>query len=398
MIERVEIIEKCNNMSHCAFCKEVGHTLSKCANDRIPVLVDRIVNAANYSIVYQPGPNPLYLVRDLERLVVSERRMVSRKLGLGCGGNKADIIRVLYDEKRGDVETARAALNMDTIVAELTDMYSRNNRLFEPCCQFERDLSAKVEREIAREREIDECKFKIMCSMIDVNHAYRKTRRLEGIIAESTAAYNAASDEADRLRKVYDLAHHNWIQSKNQTAKDANAMVRNMMNNAPFRKACADSRLAETQAKTEHDIHHAAMLEADKRRMEMYDVMDDAIAAYHKSYAALKEAAVHHAEAEAELEAAIGPIKFNITTNVKPDQVFEDTDCPVCLDDTIPLAVAGCKHKICHSCLPILLTRARKDQTKNKTNPCCPLCRQNITQLTFSDAAMCQTISEQFCC
>ncbi len=389
-------------MSQCAFCKEMGHTLSKCDNERIPGLVAQLVNSANYSIVYQP--EPLYLTRDLERLVVAERRMVSRKLGLGCGGNKSDIIRVLYDNKKGNVETARAALNLDTVVAGLTEMYTSHTMLFEPCCQFERDLREKVERDIAREREIDTCKFKIMCSLIDVNRAYRETCRLEGIIFESTGMYNAARDEGVKLRDEYELAHYNWRQAKNQADDTAKEVVSNRLNRpdiTQLRKAHADSRLAETQAKTEHDIHYAAMLESDKRIMDRYDIMDDAIAAYHASYLVLQLAIVHHAEAQAELEAVqtryIDPIKFNIATVVKLDHVFEDIDCPVCLETTVPLVVAGCKHTICHSCLPILLTRSQEDK-QNKTKPCCPLCRQNITQLTFSDAAICLAISEQFCC
>jgi hypothetical protein len=61
-------------------------------------------------------------------------------------------------------------------------------------------------------------------------------------------------------------------------------------------------------------------------------------------------------------------------------QVFtvteEDTNCCVCFEtrETLQICQLNCSHKFCSECSITHIS-------KNKNNPCCPLCRKNITKI-----------------
>jgi hypothetical protein len=55
-------------------------------------------------------------------------------------------------------------------------------------------------------------------------------------------------------------------------------------------------------------------------------------------------------------------------------------ECPLCLEETkaVDTILTNCKHGFCGTCIKSLATSI-KDSTKK---PCCPMCRQEITELT----------------
>jgi hypothetical protein len=86
---------------------------------------------------------------------------------------------------------------------------------------------------------------------------------------------------------------------------------------------------------------------------------------------------------------------FNITTSVLPSNKGDKFECPICYDDVLDTQriTEGCGHDVCVSCFDTYLLGLRENYLKN---PTCCMCRSNITTISFTEEACCNTIKNKF--
>lgn len=90
------------------------------------------------------------------------------------------------------------------------------------------------------------------------------------------------------------------------------------------------------------------------------------------------------------------PKKFNIVAKIEErnqvqvEQVFQ---CPICLEDkenTVCLTT-NCNHNVCFDCFETYLEKLPREK-----QPCCSLCRTNISELYFTNKECCDKISNKY--
>ena len=302
-------------VSTCAFCKNTGHTISKCTSPAIQKLSDELVGLANYCIAFHP--NPTLLEGFVDSISGTQLNVLRRKLGLKCRDDKSAIIQKLYTNKVGldDArEVAKTALEQTGGLAIMQHKILR--------CYIANIL-------IGEDRIVDSNGCMIM--------------HIDPWCPEEQAILVQAQHDAR-------VENHNF---------EVRLARRNLDRNIAARRHLRDQLFAA----------NAAVVNA-REVLRVLQTVDEPAAAIRR---------------------------FAINTEFKVDRVIENTDCPICLEDDIPvdnLVVTGCNHTVCNGCLSTLLT---KTLAKPIVKPCCAMCRREINQLMFGDEAICQEITAQFC-
>ena len=295
----------------CAFCKNTGHTISKCTNPAIQKLADELVGMANYCIAFHP--NPTLLEGFVDSISCSQLNVIRRKIGLKCRDDKIAIIQKLYTDKVG-VDDSRVVVK--TALEQTGGL-------------------AIMQHKILR------------CYIANI------------LIGE------------DRIR-------------------DSNGCtIRYIAPCCPEEQAILVQ--AQNEARTEN---HNFEVRLARRNLERNRAT---VARLREQLAAANAAVINAREVLRVLQTVDEPRRFTINTEFKVDRVIEHTDCPICLEDDIPvenLVITGCNHAVCNGCLTILLT---KTLAKPIVKPCCSMCRREVNKLTFGDEAICRAITAQFC-
>lgn len=213
------------NASKCKFCKQLGHTISKCTDERMQHLTEYVTHAANYSIGYQPGP--VYLTRALKAMQSKDRHAVCVYLRLGSRDNTDAIVNALYTVPMTNpnaVELAKAAVQMSprglhSIDQDLKDSYhfhihfgdSPNfavmytNHYVPPCCPREEALYLEKKREIERrEREFDQhqARRRVIIAHTNMVRLRQELAAAETVWRDTRQAYLVANQALTALDPV----------------------------------------------------------------------------------------------------------------------------------------------------------------------------------------------------
>ena len=213
------------NQSKCKFCRQFGHSISKCTDQRMQHFTEYVTHAANYSIGYQPGP--VYLTRALKAMLSKDRHAVCVYLRLGSRDNTDAIVNALYTVPMTNpnaVELAKAAVEasprgLHSIDHDLKESYhfhvhfgdSPNfavmytNHYVPPCCPREEALYLEKKREIERrerEFEYDQTRRRLITAYANVVRLREEMAAAGTVWRDANQAHLAANQALTALDPV----------------------------------------------------------------------------------------------------------------------------------------------------------------------------------------------------
>lgn len=202
----------------CAFCKNTGHTISKCTSPAIQKLADELVGMANYCIAFHP--NPTLLEGFVDSITGSQLNVLRRKIGLKCRDNKTAIIQKLYTNKVG-LDDARAVAKTalehtgglaimqhkilrsyiaNILIGEdwIRDSNSCAIRYIAPCCPEEQAILVQAQHEA----RIENHNFEVNLARRDLDRRRATVIRLREQLAAANADVVNAREVLRVLRTV----------------------------------------------------------------------------------------------------------------------------------------------------------------------------------------------------
>ena len=210
------------NASKCKFCKQLGHSISKCTDERMQQVTEYVTHAANYSIGYQPGP--VYLTRTLKGMLSKERHAVCIRLGLGSRDNTDAIVNALYTVPMTNpnaVELAKASVEasprgLHSIDQDLKQSYHFHihfgdtpdfavmytNHYVPPCCSREEALYLEKKRDIERHErqfEYDQTRRRLVTAYENMVRLRAEITAAETVWRDARRAHVAANQALTSL-------------------------------------------------------------------------------------------------------------------------------------------------------------------------------------------------------
>jgi len=213
------------NQSKCKFCRQLGHSISKCTDVRMQNFTEYVTHAANYSIGYQPGP--VYLTRALKAMLSKDRHAVCVYLRLGSRDNTDAIVNALYTGPMTNpnaVELAKAAVDasprgLQSIDQDLKESYHFHvhfgdtpnfavmytNNYVPPCCPREEALYLEKKREIERRErqfEYDQTRRRLVTAYENMVRLREEMAAAETVWRDARRAHVAANQALTALDPV----------------------------------------------------------------------------------------------------------------------------------------------------------------------------------------------------
>jgi len=201
-------------VSTCTFCKNTGHTISKCTSTAIQKLADELVGVANYCIAFHP--NPTLLEGFVDSITGTQLNVLRRKIGLKCRDDKTAIIQKLYTDKVGVDDSrvvAKTALEQTGGLAIMQHKILRSyianiligeDRIVDsngciifysaPCCPEEQAILVQAQNEA----RIENHNFEVRLARRNLERNRANVTRLR----EQLAAANAAVINAREVLRV----------------------------------------------------------------------------------------------------------------------------------------------------------------------------------------------------
>jgi hypothetical protein len=206
-------------VSTCAFCKNTGHTISKCTSPAIQKLADESVGVANYCIAFHP--NSILLEAYIDSMSGTQINVIRRKIGLKCRDDKSVILKKLYtdkvsiDDSRAVAKTALeqtgalAIMQRKILRSYIANILVGEERVYDsngctiryiaPCCPEEQAILVQAQQEVrieAHNFEVDRARRNLERNRATV------TRLREQLAAANTAVIN--SREVLRVLRTLD--------------------------------------------------------------------------------------------------------------------------------------------------------------------------------------------------